>query len=121
MLNRLLWLSRSHIWISPSQHGFREAKSTETTGHELFAHIEAGFVEKRVSACTFLDIKSAFDSAWHSAIQSALIKRSCPPYLIRTVLSFLANRKAILTVSDAEAIKTTNLGCLQGGVLSPFF
>ncbi len=44
VLNRLLWLSRSHDWLSPSQHGFREAKSTETTGHELVAHIEAGLV-----------------------------------------------------------------------------
>ena len=71
VLNRLLWFSRTQKWLSPDQHGFREAKSTKTAGHALVSHIESGFDEK-ISACAFLDIKSAFDSAWHPAIISAL-------------------------------------------------
>jgi hypothetical protein len=107
-------------WLSPDQHGFREAKSTETAGHSLITHIENGFVEKKVSACAFLDINSAFDSAWHPAIISALVKRSCPLYLVKIIHSYLTNRKAMLSIQGVAILKTINLGCPQGGVLSPF-
>lgn len=47
---------------------------------------------KQFAACAFLDIKSAFDAAWHPAILAALVDRNCPQYLVRIVSNFLENR-----------------------------
>ena len=74
----------------------------------------------RCTACAFLDIKSAFDAAWHPAVLAALIRRGCPAYLVKLVASFLSNRLALLAHKGSTASFTINLGCPQGGVLSPF-
>ncbi len=69
VLNRLLWLSRFHNWTSACQHGFREAKSTETTAHELITHWNKVLSRKKV--CVRIPWhKKCFDSAWHPAILS---------------------------------------------------
>ena len=120
ILNRLSWYARSNGWFSPNQHGFTEGKSTESAIHSLVSYIESGFVMKRVTACAFLDIKSAFDSAWHPAIILALKKRSCPLYLVKIISSFLTDRTALINPHGAPFSKTISLGCPQGGVLSPF-
>ncbi len=73
-----------------------------------------------MTACAFLDIKSAFDSAWHPAILAALLKRKCPHYLFCLVCCFLADRTALLSHNDSDLSIKVNLGCPQGGVLSPF-
>jgi hypothetical protein len=72
------------------------------------------------AAAAFLDIKSAFDSAWNPAIIAALHKRSCPQYLLKIVSSFLADRCAILSHNGSSFEKRVEVGCPQGGVLSPF-
>jgi hypothetical protein len=120
ILGRLQWLARSQDWLSPDQHGFRSGKSTETAAHSLVTGIENGFSAKEVTACAFLDIKSAFDSAWHPAIMSALFNKSCPIYLIKIIRDFLTGRRAILTTHGISITIPVNLGCPQGGVLSPF-
>ena len=106
ILGRLQWLAKSQDWLSPDQHGFRSGKSTETAVHSLVTGIENGFSAKEVTACAFLDIKSAFDSAWHPAIVTAR--------------DFLTGRKAVLTTHGISITIPVNLGCPQGGVLSPF-
>jgi hypothetical protein len=68
ILGHLIWYSRSLNWISDFQHGFREGKSTESAAHSLTSFIESAFEERKVCAAAFLDIKSAFDSALHPAI-----------------------------------------------------
>jgi hypothetical protein len=55
-------------WFSQFQHGFREEKSTESTAHKLIERIESGFKRKDFTACVFLDIKAALDSAWHPVV-----------------------------------------------------
>ena len=120
ILNRLSWFASSGNWFSKDQHGFRPGRSTETAGHALVSLIENNFSNRLYSAAVFLDIKSAFDCAWHPAILAALLKKSCPLYLVRLVKNFLSNRKAHLTHKESSLEKTINLGCPQGGVLSPF-
>ncbi len=128
ILGHLMWFSRSSNWLSDSQHGFLEGRSTETAAHSLVSHIEFDFSSKEHAACAFFDIKSAFDSAWHPAILLALVKRSCPPYLIKLIRSFLSNRKARLSLANESVETTVNMGWgestppwgHQGGVLSPF-
>lgn len=70
-------------------------------------------------ATAFLDIKSAFDCAWHPAILQALAHKSCPPYLICMVHSFLSNRRATLLGAGTEHTVHLENGCPQGSVLSP--
>ncbi len=73
-----------------------------------------------VTACAFLDIKSAFDAAWHPAIISALDSRKCPRYLTQIILSFLSDRTPFFSSLDSSLTVHVGLGCPQGGVLSPF-
>ena len=72
-----------------------------------------------VTVCAFLDIKSAFDAAWHQAIISALDSRKCPSYLTRRIFGFLSNRTVILSLGSTVSSVRVDLGCPQGGVLSP--
>ena len=120
LLNRLRELADQHSWFSSNQHGFRAKRSTESAGHALVSFIEKAHKSKLVTACAFLDIKSAFDAAWHPAIIAALVKKGCPQYLVRLVYTFLRGRTAILTHGGASRTHLVNLGCPQGGVLSPF-
>ena len=120
ILGRLSWFSSTHSWLSSNQHGFREGKSTESAAHSLVSPIETGFAARQNSACAFLDIKSAFDSVWHTAIIAALVKRSCPLYLLKIVGNFLADRTALLSHRGVNFRKSLSLGCPQGGVMSPF-
>lgn len=77
---RLAWLA-SVKWFSVDQPCFRENRSSETAAHYLVCHIEEALSEQKVCALAFLDIKSAFISAWHPAIISDLANRACPSYL----------------------------------------
>jgi hypothetical protein len=120
MLGLLLWLASVNSWLSPKQHGFRENRFTETAAHSLVSFIESAFSEKKVCATAFLDIKSAFDSAWHPAILATLACRGCPSYLIKMINSFLCNRTACFVINDHTLKRRVNLGCPQGGILSPF-
>jgi hypothetical protein len=119
ILGRALWISKSPHWLNENQHGFTSGKSTESAVHSLIAFCESG-KRSRVSTCAFLDKKSAFDAAWHPSILCSLVKLKCPHYLICLIASFLANHSAILSVDGEELLITINLGCPQGGVLSPF-
>ncbi|KAI9560547.1 hypothetical protein GHT06_011489 [Daphnia sinensis] len=116
-LGRLVWLARTGDWISTNQHGFRENRSTETAAHSLISFIEVAFTERKVCASAFLDLKSAFDSAWHPAIISALAKRSCPNYLIKIIHSFLSNRLVKLPPWRI-VLNTTNLSYATIALLS---
>jgi hypothetical protein len=120
VLGRLAWLASVNEWFSVNQHGFRENRSTETAAHSLVSFIESSFSEQKVCASAFLDIKSAFDSAWHPAIISALAIRACSAYLVKIAHSFLTNRQACFYINEHCLKKSVNLGCQQGGVLSPF-
>ena len=121
LLARLTWLSLTGSWISSNQHGFVGGRSTETAAHALVSFVEKGFSARRCAAAIFIDIKSAFDSAWRPAFLAALIDRHCPLYLVRIVDSFLSDRHCVfdfdhLTLSTYEV----HTGCPQGSVISPF-
>ena len=72
---RIQWFANVDSWISDSQHGFRSDRSTETAIHSLVEVIEENNKSNRVSVAAFIDITSAFDTAWAYAILSALIKK----------------------------------------------
>jgi hypothetical protein len=119
ILAKLKALADTHSWFSPSQHGFRAGLSTETASLSLIKLIE-GNKKKMVTCCAFLDIKSAFDAAWHPAILNSLIKKGCPQFLVKILGDFLSSRSSILKNVSASFTANTKLGCPQGSVLSPF-
>jgi len=106
--SRLTWEAKTSKWFSDHQHGFVDGHSTETAAHSLVNQIEVGFQRREVTAAVFLDIKGAFDTAWHDGIIAALHRKNCPAYLIRIIKSYLSDRKAILTNGPAELEVTTN-------------
>jgi len=80
------WVSTCQ-WLSPSQHGFIQGRSTESAAHSLISFCESSNITKCTTACAFLDIKSAFDAAWHPATLFRLIKKAV--LCILSVLNFV--------------------------------
>ena len=117
---RLRWYSQANQWISSAQHGFMEGKSTETAAHDLVYNIEASFNKKSFTAVAFLDITSAFDSAWPTSILDSLLKKDCPVYLVKIIKSFLSDRVGLLNDNGKVYSCDIEIGCPQGSVLSPF-
>ncbi len=120
ILNRLTWLAEWENWLSDGQHGFRRSRSTESALHAIISQIEDSFAARSFTASVLIDIKSAFDAAWHPAIISALGEKRCPRYLIRIVASFLKCRRAALSLREIKILVAILLGCPQGSMLSPF-
>ena len=120
ILNRILKLSDLSNWISSSQHGFRKGKSTITALEDLTKQINIGFQKKRYTSCVLLDIKGAFDNAWHPSIITNLKKKNCPDYLIKWIFNFLNQRTATLRLFDQKLETCIKIGCPQGSPLSPF-
>ena len=117
--NKLKLLACDLNWFSDSQHGFRPNKSTESACGSLISLIEKNKKQKATTCCAFLDIKSAFDAAWHPAILKGLIKKGCPVPLVKLIKSFLSSRSGHLRSVISLSIKIA-LGCPQGSILSPF-
>ncbi len=107
-------------WFNNNQHGFRVGRSTDSAGSTLVGLIEKNLNKKLSTCCAFLDIKGAFDSAWHPAILRGLLNKGCPLYLVKIIRSFLDSRKAELSCSGITLQTETALGCPQGSILSPF-
>jgi hypothetical protein len=119
ILSRLKWIATEGNWFNQGQHGFREVCSTETAAYDLVHNTKTHFSKKEFTASAFVDIKAAFDSAWHPAIIAALIKKNCPLYLVRIIGDYLANGKAQIDIEGRETDFST--GCPQGdGILSAF-
>lgn len=68
----------------------------------------------------FLDIASAFDTAWCPAIFNSLLMKKCPIYLVKIIKSYLKNRSAVLRTGKMRKVRSVLLSCPQGGVLSSF-
>ena len=107
-------------WFSAGQHGFRAGRSTESAASDLVGLIENNMKKRLFTSCAFLDIKSAFDSAWQPAILNRLLRKGCPLYLVKLLRSYLNDRKANLSGLGSEISVKTEIGCPQGSVLSPF-
>ena len=92
LLARLKAIASENNWFSTNQHGFCSGKSTETATLSLISFLEKRKAANLYLCVAFLDIKSAFDAAWHPAILRSLMKKGCPLYLIKILSSFLKDR-----------------------------
>jgi hypothetical protein len=119
ILYRTSWSASISHWLSPNQHGFSQEKSTKTASHSFVSFCEATKANNCVTVCAFLDIKSTFDAAWHQEIISALDSWKYPRYMTRLILGFLSDSTANLSLGSTVSSVRVDLGCPQGGVLSP--
>ena len=68
----------------------------------------------------FLDIKAGFDNVNASKLQSRLLSKNIPSYMVDWVSSFLTGRKCTLVFQGAPGISApVSVGTPQGSPLSP--
>ena len=106
ILNRLVFLADDLCWFNSSQHGFIPGRSTETACSSLVSFVEQNRSATKATCTAFLDIKSAFDYAWHPAILLGLIKKNCPLNLVRLIQSFLSSRSMMISSGDERNYQT---------------
>ncbi|KAJ4446857.1 hypothetical protein ANN_13557 [Periplaneta americana] len=107
--------------IPPYKAAYQQGLSTT---HQLLRLVEQttiGFNNRATTVAIFLDVKSAFDSVWHTGIIYKLIQSEVPDALIHTIADFLRNRlfcvKEDCCLSRQKKIQG---GVPQGSVLGPY-
>lgn len=106
---------------SDNQFGFRHGRSTEDAIERVIAAARgaaAGATQHRdLCVVVSLDVRNAFNTAPWPRIDAALRRKNVPPYINRTIRSYLENRT--LLVGDARTVRSTTCGVPQGSVLGP--
>lgn len=105
--------------ISNRQYGFVKGKNSLGLNTELMNRIAHFKSLNRHCAIISMDIKGAFDHAWHPQIISQLLRYRIPSYIIQLIASYLADRSIFVNVHDQLHEIKSNRGCPQGSVLGP--
>lgn len=102
-------------WLDPQQWGFRRRRGTVDAVENLVSRMKE--VKKRGNHCVvvLLDIKNAFNAAWHPEILERLRETRCPGNLYRVIESFLKNR----IITCGNEIMRMERGCPHGSSLDP--
>ncbi|KAH7641097.1 hypothetical protein HUG17_8566 [Dermatophagoides farinae] len=124
-----LWLRKNHTVISPppiSMHElhraitkFKDGRSTDHAVYNLNRDIESAMASNNHVALISLDIRGAFDHAWHPFIISQLIDYRTPIYLIKTMANYQMDRRICGSHGGVSFCKETNRGVVQGSMLGP--
>lgn len=114
----------SHIYannlLPDEQFGFRQGRSTTQALCRLTNHVRYTRRFGRATTAIFLDIEKAFDTVWHNGLIYKLIMAKFPPFLIKTVHSYLKNRKFVVSRNSLNSsVKSVSAGVPQGSVLGP--
>jgi hypothetical protein len=103
------------------QFGFRNFLSTTHALLNVAEMIGKAYNQRKSVGALSLDIEKAFDSVWHDGIIHKLMKAGFPTFLIKTIQSFLKNRKAQVRIGcQFSNIYQIRAGVPQGAILSPF-
>lgn len=109
-----------HLKLRDEQYGFRAGHSTTLQLTRTLHHLAEETNLGRSTIGVFLDIEKAFDRVWHQGLLYKLTLTTVPPQLIRTINSFLNNRRFRVEVENAlSSIKSMQAGVPQGSCLSP--
>ncbi|KAJ4428059.1 hypothetical protein ANN_24073 [Periplaneta americana] len=107
--------------IPPYQAAYQQGLSTT---HQLLRLVEQttiGFNNRATTVAIFLDVKSAFDSVWHTGIIYKLIQSEVPDALIHIIADFLRNRRFCVKEDGClSRQKKIQGGVPQGSVLGPY-
>ena len=110
-------LNNGHL--STSQFGFVAGRSTDHAVYNLNRDIESAMASNNHVALISLDIRGAFDHAWHPFIISQLIDYRTPIYLIKTMANYQMDRRICGSHGGVSFCKETNRGVVQGSMLGP--
>ncbi|KAH9521373.1 hypothetical protein DERF_005037 [Dermatophagoides farinae] len=103
--------------ISEQQYGFMAGKSTDHALYTIDKSLDESMRKNENTALISLDIRGAFDHAWHPSLIKRMILMKVPPYLIFLLCDYLDDRHILTTFGGVTAGKKTNRGTVQGSVL----
>lgn len=86
--------------IRPEQSAFRHEHSTTQQLVKLLYHTCNNLNSNIHTASVFLDVEKAFDWVWHDGLIYKMSTLNIPPWLIKTISSFLSNRSFCIHIED---------------------
>jgi hypothetical protein len=120
ILSRILEFAEENHILRDQQFGFRAKHSTTQQIMRIVETVSLRFNEDKSTAMTLLDIEKAFDSVWHEALLHKIHSYGFPMYLVKIVMSFLANRRSYVSFGKASSNSfPICAGTPQGSPLSP--
>lgn len=106
--------------LNAEQFGFRPQHSTSHQVLRVTNHIKRNRSQKKSTGMVLFDIEKAFDSVWHDGLTFKLAKKNFPPYLVRMVREFMADRNFEVHVFGSRSTpRPIPAGVPQGSILSP--
>lgn len=93
--------------LSTKQIGFIAGKSTDHAIFNINEQIESALATNEYVALISLDIRGAFDHAWHPFIIDQLIKYRTPKYLIKIMADYQNDRRICTNLHINTFILTT--------------
>ncbi|KAH7641098.1 hypothetical protein HUG17_8567 [Dermatophagoides farinae] len=83
--------------ISEQQYGFMAGKSTDHALYTIDKSLDESMRKNENTALISLDIRGAFDHAWHPSLIKRMILMKVPPYLIFLLCDYLDDRHILTT------------------------
>jgi ribonuclease HI len=117
--NRLQWYLYTNNLMHGNQYGFTPQKSAEDLVNKICETAKNQLKNKGITLMVSLDIRGAFDNAWHPMIMENLRSKNCPKNVFEIVKSYLNDRKLIFKIGDHSVERLMNKGCPQGSVIGP--
>jgi Reverse transcriptase (RNA-dependent DNA polymerase) len=105
--------------LRENQFAYQRGKSTITATHKLSNAVEAAFETNESVLAVFLDIEGAFDRASFDSFESAAERLEFEPFVTKWIKNLLRNRIITAEMHGVKVRKIPEMGCPQGGVLSP--
>ena len=120
----VLWHMKDDLKIeetmTKNQYGFKKGSSCDAALLKLIDKIQSTLKYKRHALGIFIDIEGAFDKVPHQTIKNAVDKTKAKGMISDWIFDMITHRKINLSNADVTINKQINMGCPQGGVLSPF-
>jgi len=118
-VRRLTYFLRVTGALHEKQYGFLEQKSTEQALDNVVDLLQSKLDIGLHTIVISLDIKGAFDHAWHPYLFQQLQRKNCPPGIYALTRSYYSDRLVKVRYCGSEFEKPTNKGSVQGSVCGP--
>lgn len=105
-------------FINPNQFGFQRGSNTSAAAIHLIEGIYRNIDRKLKTACTFIDVRKAFDSVDHNLLLKKLYKIGFRDKAFSTMNSYLTSRKQYISMQNiVSSEKIMVRGVPQGSIL----
>ena len=116
---RLMWYLESHNLLSPSQFGFRRARSTADPLAHFETYITSAFARHESVLAIFFDLEKAYDTTWRYHILQQLSSLGLRGNMGVFIKSFLSKRTFQVKIASSTSSSFPQFeGVPQGSVLS---